>query len=149
MAERHRQLTLALLLATLLAGCATTTPPAPGRPAEIPAPDEQPVLKPVSRSLIEQSRDQQRTGNYGQAAATLERAIRIDPGEPAVWLELARVRYAERNWTQAEQLARKARSLAGSGSPLRDDAIRVIADALREQQRPQEARELEHRLENL
>lgn len=138
-----------LLGALLVAGCATTAPAGPGRPAEVPGPDEEPVVKPVSRSLIEQSRDQQRTGNYGQAAATLERAIRIDPGEPAVWLELARVRYAERNWAQAEQLARKARSLAGSGSPLRDDAIRVIADALREQQRPQEAQKLEGRLEDL
>lgn len=136
MAERHRQLTAAgALLGTLLvAGCATTTPAGPGRPAEAPAPGEQPVLKPVSRSLIDQSRDQQRTGNYGQAAATLERAIRIDPAEPAVWLELARVRYAERNWAQAEQLARKARSLAGNDSPRYAEANELITEAVRRQQ---------------
>jgi cytochrome c-type biogenesis protein CcmH/NrfG len=91
--------------------------------------------------LLQQSRQQQQYGDYGQAAATLERAIRIDPTEPAVWLELARVRYAENNWPQAEQLARKAFALAGVASPLQADATRLIDDALVMQGRPLEAGE--------
>lgn len=149
MVERRHQLRIAALVGSLALVSACGTMPAGGPPVAEEPGGETPVLRPVSQSLIDQSRDQRRSGNYGQAAATLERAIRIDPGEPAVWLELARVRYAESNFPQAEQLARKARSLAPGGSPLDAAAVGVIADALRKQQRPQEAQELEDRLEDL
>jgi Flp pilus assembly protein TadD len=148
LAERRYQLSSAgALLGCLLIAACGTMPAGDGRPGDTEQPtaadEPERVLRPVSQSLLQQSREQQRYGNYAQAAATLERAIRIDPGEPAVWLELARVRYAENNWPQAEQLARKARSLSGAGSQLRAGAARIIADALRMQGRPQEAEELQ------
>ncbi|MEX1266351.1 MAG: hypothetical protein WEA08_05460, partial [Woeseia sp.] len=65
----------------------------------------------------------------------------------AIWLELARVRYAENNWSQAEQLARKADSLARSDSAVKADALEVISDALRMQGRSQEAEAVLERLQ--
>jgi tetratricopeptide (TPR) repeat protein len=142
MAERRIQLVTAqaVLLCTVLIGCATLPGSGGDETPPLPVPGDhgrEAVMRPVSESLLLQSRQEQQYGDYGQAAATLERAIRIDPAEPAVWLELARVRYAENNWPQAEQLARKAYSLAGVASPLRADAARLIADALVMQGRPQ------------
>jgi len=127
------------LLGLLLAACSTVPTGAPRQdgaaapPAGAPpAPD----MRPVSATLLAQSRAQLRDGNSAQAAATLERAIRIDPGEPAVWLALARLRYTEGNWQQAEQLARKAKSLAARGSAVRSAAEQVIGDALLMQGQP-------------
>lgn len=134
----------ALLPAVYLAGCSVL----PSAPADYPA-DERPVseprqrdMSPASASLLEQSRMQQQSGNLAQAATTLERAVRIDPAEPAVWLELARLRYAEANWAQAEQMARKAHSLAAADSRVSAAALAVMADALIMQGRPAEAERL-------
>jgi Tfp pilus assembly protein PilF len=75
--------------------------------------------------LIQQARSHMALGEHPQAAASLERAIRIEPGNPWLWLELARVHYAAGELRQAEAHARKAASLAGT-----DDAARRAADAL-------------------
>ncbi|MEX0708234.1 MAG: tetratricopeptide repeat protein [Woeseia sp.] len=152
MAERRIQLSVAAvaLASMLVAGC-TTLPQAggPADPAPRPpdAPRDEPSMRPVSESLLQQSRELRLSGDYAQAAATLERAVRIDPGAAAIWLELARVRYAENNWSQAEQLARKADSLARSDSAVKADALEVISDALRMQGRSQEAEAVLERLQ--
>lgn len=154
MAERRIQLSVAAVaLASMLAAGCTTLPQQGEAPAGTvpPAPDtassDEPPMRPVSESLLQQSRELRLSGDYAQAAATLERAVRIDPGAAAIWLELARVRYAENNWSQAEQLARKADSLARSGSVVKADALELIADALRMQGRSQEAEAVLDRLQ--
>jgi hypothetical protein len=48
-----------------------------------------PTMSAASQSLLQQSRSQQRAGDYPQAAATLERALRVDPSQPVLWLELS------------------------------------------------------------
>lgn len=153
MAERRTELNVAAVVAgsLLLAGC--TTLPQGGSPAGTPPPvpgassRDDPAMRPASESLLQQGRQLRLRGDYAQAAATLERAVRIDPGVAAIWLELARVRYAENNGAQAEQLARKADSLARSNSVVKADAIELIADALRMQGRPQEAEAVLDRLQ--
>ncbi len=144
---KYRLPATAILLAALTAGCGTlpsasTAPETENLPAGTA---EREVMSPASAALLEQSRSQQQSGNLAQAAATLERAVRIDPSEAAVWLELARLRYAEDNWGQAEQLARKAHSLAAEGSPVSADALTVMADALQRQGRSGEAQRLRER----
>ena len=42
------------------------------------------------------------SGDFGQAAATLERALRIEPDNPLLWIELGRIRLAESNPAQAD-----------------------------------------------
>jgi Tfp pilus assembly protein PilF len=143
MTDRHFKI-YALLPALYLAGCGAL----PTAPANYPADNgavsepRQREMSPASASLLEQSRLQQQSGNLAQAATTLERAVRIDPAEPAVWLELARLRYAEANWAQAEQMARKAHSLAAANSRVSAAALSVMADALIMQGRPAEAERL-------
>lgn len=152
MAERRTELILVLGLAVVtLAGCAT----APGsdetyseRRAVLTGSGTEPrpqTMNPASASLLQQAAEQRRGGNVAQAAATLERAVRIDPGEPAVWLALAQVRYAEGNWQQAEQLARRARSLAADQSAIDAEARSLLADALDRQGRQQEAADIRSR----
>lgn len=144
MAERRIQLSvMALLMVALTAGCSTL--PATSQPPTVEnypvsrEPDRERVMNPASASLLEQSRAQQQSGNLAQAAATLDRAVRIDPSESAVWLALARLRYAESNWAQAEQLARRAVSLSAADSPVAVDARLLMAEALRMQGRAGEA----------
>jgi len=156
MVERRIELSaaaVALALASLLAAGCTTLPPEAEGPAgtvsQAPgtASRDEPPMRPVSESLLQQSRELRLNGDYAQAAATLERAVRIDPGVAAIWVELARVRYAENNWSQAEQLARKADSLARNDSAVKAEALELVADALRMQGRPQEAAAVLERLQ--
>ena len=139
MAERRIQLSaMTVLMVAFTAGCsalpATPPPDAEAYPVR-QSRDRERLINPASMSLLEQSRAQQQSGNLAQAAATLDRAVRIDPSEPAVWLALARLRYAESNWVQAEQLARRAQSLSEADSAVAQDARSLVADALRMQGR--------------
>ena len=129
-----RALTLFAVLAA--AGCAATAPggpsPGPGRDSAAPAPDTRNGLGPAGEALLVQGANERRAGDYPAAAATLERALRIEPGAPALWLELARIRLLEGDFAQAEQLARKAESLAAPRSPLADESRQVIEEARRQ-----------------
>ena len=71
------------------------------------------------------------SGDTAQAAATLERAVRIEPDNPLVWIELGRVRLAENNPTQANAMGRKALALATGDPAAQSSAWQLIADALR------------------
>src|SRR5690606_28745671 len=63
--------------------------------------------------------------------ATLERALRIEPAAPAIWLELARLELAQGRYARAEQLARKAESLAVPGSTMAGECHTTVAEARR------------------
>ena len=127
-----RMLTLLAMLAA--AGCATTAPgTSPDTGAATPSPtDRRNGLGPAGEALLIQGENERRAGDYPAAAATLERALRIAPGAPALWLELARVRLLEGDFAQAEQLARKAGSLAPAGSPAALESARVLEEARRQ-----------------
>ncbi|MDX1499192.1 MAG: tetratricopeptide repeat protein [Woeseiaceae bacterium] len=81
--------------------------------------------------LLAQGRTQLAGGEYPAAAATLERALRIEPGDPWLWLELARVHHVSGDQRQAEAHARKAMSLAGGDRGVRDAAEKLLADIRR------------------
>lgn len=120
--------------AMVAGGCAA---PLPDRPGERPAPESgqigQDNLSAAGRSLLMQSRSERQSGNYAAASATLERAIRIEPDQALIWLELARLRLLEGNPAQAEQLGRKARALAVGHPSLEAEAAEIIDDALQAQ----------------
>jgi Flp pilus assembly protein TadD len=73
--------------------------------------------------LLAQSRTARAAGNYAQANATIERALRIAPNDPSLWVELGEVELATGNAAQAATLARKALTLASA-----NDSV-AIADA--------------------
>jgi predicted Zn-dependent protease len=68
-------------------------------------------------------------GRLPNAAASLERALRIEPRNPRLWQELARVRLKQGEYAQAENVAARSNSWAGSDHALRAENWRLIAQA--------------------
>src|SRR5262249_22499934 len=93
----------------------------------------------ASAALVSQAHAQGASGDYGQAAATLERALRIEPDNPLLWIELGRVQLAENNPGQADGMGHKALALATGDAAAQASAWRLIADSLRAQKRNAEA----------
>ena len=170
MAQEHHSLrTLAALLivALPLAGCpapstrpeppsypVVTPPPAtpqqPNAPQIPPPPPPRPTppprenhLSPATRSLVTQAKTLMAHGDLDGASSTLDRALRIEPNNPLLWIELGRLRLAENDAHQAEGCGRKALALASGDRSAQAQAGRVLADALRAQRRNQEASEIE------
>jgi Flp pilus assembly protein TadD len=133
-----------LLLTIVLSACtglARDTDSAPPGGVNVPAASLA-GMKSASLALLERSQAQQAAGEYGQAAASLERAIRIDSTHPALWIELGRVRLRQGDAKQAEQMGRKAQSLAAGDPAAESAAQKLVVDALRGQGRHFEAEEL-------
>jgi tetratricopeptide (TPR) repeat protein len=116
--------------------------PYPGRgsaPADPESPSSEPAPGAASRprsntssatqELLQQSRAARAAGNYGQATATTERALRIDPNNPALWLELGEIALASGETKQAETFARKALSLAADDRAVTAQAERLLRAA--------------------
>ena len=123
----------AVVLIALLAGCATAPEPAPSSP---PAPPQAPesAAKPSSENvavagLMQTARADAAAGKLTNAAATLERALRIEPRNPRLWQQLARVRLQQADYAQAESLAARSNSFAGGDAPLRAQNQRIIDEA--------------------
>jgi len=138
------------------------TPPVPpaGEPPTVPpetetAPRPTPQIPPpapvtrtyklgaAAQSLVAQARSQVAKGELDAASATLDRALRIEPRNPLLWIELGRVRIAQDEPKQAESYARKALSLATGDRRTQAQANALLAEALREQGRNTEARTAE------
>jgi uncharacterized protein HemY len=92
---------------------------------------------------VTQSRALASHGDLDGASSTLDRALRIEPNNPLLWIELGRLRLAENDAHQAEGCGRKALALASGDHGTQAQAGRVLADALRAQRRNQEAVEIE------
>lgn len=121
-----------------------TDPALPAPPPEelpVPAPViQEPVLSAASRALVNQAQAQLRLKNYPVAASSIERALRIEPGNPLLWIELGRVRQAEGNHVQAENMGRRAASLTNAPGASAA-AWRLIAESLRASGKTSEAQQ--------
>ena len=118
------------LLGVVLAGCATPPAPEPA-PTEAPAPPP-PLTARESiavAGLMESARAETAAGNLASAAASLERALRIEPRNPRLWHELARVRLKQGQYAQAESVAARSNSWAGEDRTLRAENWRLIAQS--------------------
>ena len=113
-------------LVLLLAGCAAT-PPAPVEQA--PPPASGPRENVAIAGLIESARADAAAGRLPAAAASLERALRIEPRNPRLWQQLARVRLQQADYAQAESLAARSNGYAGSDAALRGENQRIIDEA--------------------
>jgi Tfp pilus assembly protein PilF len=123
-----------------LVACATppeTPPSSPTPPPEAPAiaqPETPPP--PVARSentavagLMETARADAAAGKLSTAAASIERALRIEPRNPRLWQELARIRLQQGQFVQVESVAARSNSFAGTDNALRAENWRLIAQA--------------------
>ena len=118
------------------------TPPPVDEPTPLPEPVvREPTLGPASKALVSQAQSQVASKNFAVAASSLERALRIEPDNPLLWIELGKVRQAEGNYGQAENMGRKAASMAGNAPRARSAAWSLVAEALRAQGKNQQARE--------
>jgi Tfp pilus assembly protein PilF len=119
----------AFLLVAVVAGCAA--PPEKG--AE-PKPEPPPPVISQKESvavagLMDSARADTASGNLAGAAASLERALRIEPRNPRLWHELARVRLKQGQFAQAESVAARSNSWAGDDRMLRAENWRLIAQS--------------------
>jgi Tfp pilus assembly protein PilF len=127
---------LILLTVLIAAGCATAPEPGPTtpQPAPAPAPAPEPAAKPPSENvavagLMQNARSEAAAGRLANAAATIERALRIEPRNPRLWQELARVRLKQGEYAQAESVAARSNSWAGADNTLRAENWRLIAES--------------------
>lgn len=128
-------------------GQAPSTTPEPTPP---PAPVvREPTLGAASRALVSQAQTQMATKNYVVAASSIERALRIEPDNPLLWIELGKVRLAEGNYVQAENMARKAVSMSVNAPRAQSSAWRLIADSYRARGKNIEAQEAQARADSL
>jgi tetratricopeptide (TPR) repeat protein len=126
------------------AGVPPSIPPATGAPAQRPPPPpRENHLSPATRALVSQARTLLAHGDVDGASSTLDRALRIEPNNPLLWIELGRVRLAENDPHQAEGCGRKALALASGDHGTQRLAGQLLADGLRAEGRNQEAREVQ------
>jgi len=124
---------------------APATPPVE-EPQPLPEPViREPVLSPASRALVSQAQTQLASKNFAVAASSLERALRIEPDNPLLWIELGKVRQAEGNYVQAENMGRKALSMSTNAPRAQSSAWSLIADSYRARGKNTEARDAETR----
>lgn len=112
-------------------GQAGVPAPQPSQTLAYAPPPQQPALAPAAASLARQAEQQRQTRDYVGAAATLERALRIEPQEAYLWNRLARVRLEQGYQAQAGNLAERSNSLAKDEPGLKRDNWSIIAAARR------------------
>ena len=105
----------------LLTGCAT----APPGERDLPSVSDRPAVV----ALAQRARDDRRAGRHEAAAASLERALRIEPRNPLLWHRLAALTLAAGRPAEAEQLAIRSNSLTRGAPELRRRNWRLIAQA--------------------
>jgi predicted negative regulator of RcsB-dependent stress response len=111
---------LVLLTVCFLGGCAVM------QPVEAPTP---PSGNNAVMTLLNKAHSQAAAGRMDEAQANLERALRIEPRNPVLWQELARIRLEQGQYRQAENLAAKSNVLAGTNRYLRAKNWRIIGEA--------------------
>lgn len=105
-------------------------------PAPVQIPKERPrtapaTLSPASRSLVTQAQAQRKKGDLPGATVSLERALRIEPNNPLLWIEMGRLRMDQGNFTQADNMGRKALSMSVGDDRTQAAAWQLIGESLR------------------
>jgi hypothetical protein len=113
-----------------------------------PAPPK-PVFGPAVRSLLDTAEAQEAGGNLQGAAATVERALRIEPRNAHLWNRLAHLRMAQNRVGEAADLAAKSNAMAGPDEALTRDNWALIAAARRAAGDTAGARAAEHKAQSL
>ncbi|MEZ5535838.1 MAG: tetratricopeptide repeat protein [Thiolinea sp.] len=81
---------------------------------------------PAVTILTKQANNQLIAGKTDRAASTLERALRIDPDNPMLWLRLAEVNEKQGNKAQASSMAKKAMILAPDDNNIKQRGRRLL-----------------------
>jgi hypothetical protein len=110
-----------------------TPPPAseltPFEPMEVTVP-----LSPAVGALVSAANQNSKTGDLDSAAASIERAIRIEPRNATLFYKLALLRLKQSKPHLAEDLAKKSALLASTDNTLKKNCWLLIAHAREVQQ---------------
>ncbi|HTY92680.1 MAG TPA: tetratricopeptide repeat protein, partial [Steroidobacteraceae bacterium] len=128
---------------------APTPAPAPPPATAPPAATRQFHLGAATSALVTQAHRQAAGGDPQLAISTLERAVRIEPDNPLVWIELGEVHESAGRFDQAAGLGHKALQLATGDPRAQSSAWRLIAESLRARGRNGEAAEAQRRADEL
>lgn len=134
----RRFLSLAVVVSAVSgAGCTSVQLPAPTGPegnrtsndSTLPgnsnAPSATAEQPSTSSTLLAQARDARLAGRLGDAEDLLEAALRIEPNDARLWLELAEVQFAAGEFDTARGLAERALTLAAGDENLIEAAQRL------------------------
>lgn len=94
-------------------------------------PEPEPTSGDAARSLMQTAESQAAAGDSTAAAATLERALRIEPRNPVLLSRLASVRYSQGQYQRAVNFAAKSNSLASGHTGLKRNNWQLIAKSRR------------------
>ena len=116
------------------------SPPPPPLPRERPrvAPA---TLGPASKALVGQAQTQRKRGDFPGATVSLERALRIEPNNPLLWIEMGRLRMDQGNFPQAESMGRKALSMSVADDRTQSAAWALISDSFKARGKNPQAQE--------
>ncbi len=129
---------LLFVLLFVASGCAEMpVSPSPGAvtgvsEGDVVEPDAQSGAAAATEELVASSRVARASGDYAHARADIERAIRIEPRNPYLWLELGEIHLSQNDARQAATTARKALSVAGQDSAARAAAEELLERASRQ-----------------
>jgi Flp pilus assembly protein TadD len=99
---------------------------APAAPSTVPATA---AVNPAVVALLNNANAQTRAGKHNEAAASLERALKITPKDAWLWHKLARTRLNLGETGQAQSLAARSNSYAQNDRRLLADNWGLIAEA--------------------
>jgi Flp pilus assembly protein TadD len=143
------------------------TSPAPGataaapanaepEPAPAPAPPVTPAvatrqfhLGAAATALVAQAHRQSAAGDPQLAISSIERALRIEPDNPLLWIELGEIHEAAGHFDQAAGIGHKALQLATGDPHAQSASWHLIADSLKARNRNGEAAEAQRRADEL
>ncbi len=144
---------LVILLISGLAGCATTIGPndqsepvavevedrvivdgkalpLPEQPSfQVETLDEPVRASPVVSKLMASAQRQRRANQWDAANSSMERALRIEPRNAQLWSTLAEIKFDQKDWRGAIQVAAKSNTLSGSNEQLRRRNWYLMANA--------------------
>ncbi len=139
-----KQLLRRLAVSVAVAALAACVSVPPGTAPLPPASENGAVL-----ALLDQAQAESAAGRLQSALGTVERTLRIEPRNPRLWQELARLKLTLGDAEQAEQLARRANQFAGADRQLLAAGWRIIAEARTARGDPLGAREAEERIRQM
>lgn len=100
----------------------------------------------VVRRLMESAQRSRDVNDWEAAANSLERGLRIEPRNAVLWGQLADIRFRQKDWQQAVQLAAKSNALAGNNQTLVRQNWYLMANAYDAMNKPARAQSYRDKL---
>jgi Tetratricopeptide repeat len=131
-------------------------PAAPGTAVPAPAPVPPPATAPppttrqfhlgaAATALVAQAHRQAAGGDPQLAISSIERALRIEPDNPLLWIELGELHESAGHFEQAGGIGHKALQLSTGDPHAQSASWHLIAESLKARNRNGEAAEAQHR----